>query len=110
MFNLPILNILDGIKDEKGICYLDKIILHLYEEEKFSSEDIAIMLGISKSIIYQRIPEDVRKKNKKRRKKEEEEDVISRYKAGDWPKKISIEMEISPTKIYKIIKAYKLSR
>ncbi len=113
MFKLPILNILDAIKDDERGTLLNKVIYYLYIDCNLDVEAVAIALSISRAIIYQRLDKDVREEvsNKKKVKADSlAKEIISRNAAGDHPKGIAYDMNISISKVYKVLKADKFTK
>ena len=102
MFNIPILTILDEIKEDDHTL-LDRVIQHLYVEKKVLPRTISILLGLSETIVYQRIS----KEDKKAKKKATETEVLKRYEKGSHPKEIAYDMKLSMDKVYRILRRSK---
>ena len=99
MFAIPLLNILDEIK-ENGHTLLDKVIRHLYTEKKVRPKMISILLGISEAIVYNRIPKETKKAKAEAIKNE----ILKRREGGSHPKEIAFDLKISVSRVYRILK------
>ena len=97
MFKLPILDILDRIKNpnKPTESLLDLVIRKMYSEET-SVAEIAASLCISEFTVYERIPKDQKKtrvlKAKIARAKPE---IIRMHKLGQCPKELAFDFDIS---------------
>lgn len=99
MFATSILRILDEMKEEDHTL-LDKIIRYLYEEKKISPKTISILLGLSETIVYTRIP----KETKKAKAKVIREKILKLRSDGLCPKEIAFDLKISISRVYKILR------
>lgn len=102
MFVIPLLNILDEIK-ENGHTLLDKVIRHLYIEKSVRPKTISVLLGISEAIIYNRIPKEIKKAKAEAIKKE----TLKKHKEGLCPKEIAFDLKISLSRVYRMLKKEK---
>ncbi len=99
MFTIPLLNILDEIKDN-GHTLLDRVIQHLYLKEKVSPKSISILLGVSEATIHKRLP----KESKKAKADVVKAEILKRHKKGSYPKEIAFDLKVSISLVYKILK------
>lgn len=98
-FKLAILDILDEIKDN-GHSLLDRVIRHLYTKDKVSPKKISILLGISETIVYGRIPKETKKAKAEAIKKE----ILERHEKGSHPKEIAFDLKVSVSRVYRTLK------
>lgn len=99
MFPIPILNILEEIKDNDHTL-LDRVIRHLYVEKKVPPKSISILLGISEATVHKRISKESRKIKREMIKTE----ILERHVAGSHPKEIAFDLEVSISLVYRTLK------
>lgn len=99
MFPIPILNILDEIKDNNHTL-LDRVIEYLYVEKKVPPKSISILLGISEATVHNRIP----KESKKAKMDATKTEILKRHKKGSHPKEIAFDLKVSISLVYKTLK------
>jgi hypothetical protein len=106
VFKLPLLNVLDSLKEDK-VSYLDKVILRLFKEGELSIEEISILLGVSSTVIRDRIPPaemQEMKTNNNSKDQSQINEILERKNKGECVKEIAYEMNISQSKVYKALK------
>lgn len=102
-FRLPLLNILDSMKDPENPerSLLDRVIYFLYVEENTSAHAVAAMLGMSEATVYERVPKAEKRRYKTKVEKEQLRTKVLRMKnEGKAPKEIAYELDISLPKVY----------
>lgn len=110
MFQLPILEILDQMKDPENPnqSLLTRVILFLYSDESTSITQVAATLGISDAAIYARIPKELQRSNKKEQRVERlKPKIIQLFKEEGCPKEIAFDLKIPLYRVYKIIRENK---
>lgn len=107
MHKLPILDLLDDIKDptDEKRTLLDYMICNLYIDKDLSAMKISAMTSISLTTIYKRIPKDDRKA---RRRQEDlktlKKAIAEQERMGKCVKEIAYDLGVPPYKIYKLRK------
>jgi len=106
MFNNPLLNTLNEMKDDHGECLLNVIISRLYNGG-MSVREIAITTGLRQKVVFSRLSKELRDLEKQRCEQarlNERKRVVRKKEAGKAPKEIAYEMGISIHKVYRIIR------
>ena len=107
-FKLPILDVLDRIKDEIHGTLLNRVIYFLYIEENQSAKITAALLSISEPTVLIRIPKKEKKRARLERKYKAIGSVVSEmYKTNNNPKGIASDLKIPLGKVYEILKGEK---
>ena len=107
MHKLPLLDILDDIKDpsDESRTLLDYVICNLYIDKDLSAMNISAMMSISLTTIYKRIPKDDRKACRRKENLKTLKKVIAEQeRMGKCVKEIAYDLGVPPYKIYKLRK------
>jgi len=107
MFQLPILEILDQMKDPENPdrSLLTRVILFLYDDENTSLDQVAATLGISSSAVYARVPKGLQRSSRKEQRIEAlKPKIIQLYIERSCPKEIAYDLKIPLYRVYKILR------
>lgn len=101
-FKLPIVGLLDSLpsKYHNEMTMLGELITRLYLEADMSQKTIAMLLCVSESTVWSKIPKDLKDKDASAVATQ----VKRLHNKGKVPKEIAYEMSIPINKVYAILK------